>query len=62
MPYPPGYEVELADGRTAVVVDVDTDAPYEPKVRVRNDDGTVEEIDRAVLAAGLARGGQPQAA
>ena len=62
MPYPPGYEVELADGRTAVVVDVDTNAPYEPRVRVRNDDGTVEEIDRAVLAAGLARGGQPQAA
>ena len=50
MPYPPGYEVELADGRLAVVLDVDTDAPYAPKVRVKNDDGSVEEIERAVLA------------
>jgi HD-GYP domain-containing protein (c-di-GMP phosphodiesterase class II) len=50
VPYPPGYEVELADGRMAVVLDVDTDAPYAPKVRVRNDDGSVEEIERAELA------------
>jgi HD-GYP domain-containing protein (c-di-GMP phosphodiesterase class II) len=60
VPFPPGYEVELADGRRAVVVDVDLDAPYEPKVRVRNDDGTVEEIDRAPLAGRQAE--QPQAA
>ena len=61
MPYPPGYEVELADGRTGVVVDVDTATPYEPKVRVRNDDGTVEEIDRAELAASAARAAEPNA-
>jgi HD-GYP domain-containing protein (c-di-GMP phosphodiesterase class II) len=56
MPYPPGYEVELADGRTGVVVDVETDRPYEPKVRVRNDDGSLEEIERAVLAVTAAAG------
>ncbi len=62
MPYPPGYEVELADGRVGVVVDVDTSTPYEPKVRVRNDDGTVEEIDRAPLAVTAAREGDRQQA
>src|SRR3712207_6014647 len=50
VPYPPGYEVDLADGRKGVVVEVDLDAPFEPHVRVRNDDGTVEEIQRAPLA------------
>ena len=50
VPFPPGYEVDLADGRTGVVLDVDLDTPYQPHVRVRNDDGTVEEIDHAVLA------------
>lgn len=62
MPYPPGYEVELADGRIGVVVDVDTNAPYEPKVRVRNDDGSVEEIDGAPLAVAAARDAGQQAA
>jgi HD-GYP domain-containing protein (c-di-GMP phosphodiesterase class II) len=57
MPYPPGYEVELADGRRAVVVEVDVNAPYRPHVRIRNDDGSVEEIERAVLAADDAAGG-----
>src|SRR3712207_8451986 len=41
MPYPPGYEVELRDGRRAVVVDVDITQPYRPHVRIRNDDGSV---------------------
>jgi HD-GYP domain-containing protein (c-di-GMP phosphodiesterase class II) len=50
VPFPPGYEVSLADGRRAVVVDVDLEAPYQPHVRVRNDDGTIEEIQRADLA------------
>ncbi len=50
MPYPPGYEVLLVDGRRAVVVHVDLDAPHNPHVRIRNDDGTVEEIVRADLA------------
>ena len=49
MPYPPGYEVDLADGRKAVVIDVDITAPYRPHVRIRNDDGSVEEVKRAVL-------------
>jgi len=50
VPYPPGYEVDLADGRKGVVLDVDLDEVYRPLVRVRNDDGSVEEITRAVLA------------
>jgi HD-GYP domain-containing protein (c-di-GMP phosphodiesterase class II) len=50
MPYPPGYEVELSDGRRGVVVEVDVDQPYRPHVRIRNDDGSVEEIERAELA------------
>ena len=49
MPYPPGYEVELADGRRGVVIDVDITVPYRPDVRIRNDDDSVEEIKRAVL-------------
>ena len=50
MPFPPGYQVVLKDGRTAVVVDVDVTQPYRPHVRIRNDDGSVEEIERAELA------------
>jgi len=50
VPYPPGYEVDLADGRRGVVVDVDMTSPLTPRVRVRNDDGSVEEIERAELA------------
>jgi HD-GYP domain-containing protein (c-di-GMP phosphodiesterase class II) len=50
MPFPPGSEVELADGRTGLVVDVDPRAPYEPTVRVRQDNGLIEEIKRAMLA------------
>ncbi len=61
VPYPPGYEVELADGRTGVVTEVDLEFPYEPHVRVRNDDGTVEEIERAALA-GLEPADERQAA
>jgi HD-GYP domain-containing protein (c-di-GMP phosphodiesterase class II) len=49
MPYPPGYEVVLVDGRKGVVVDVDLATPLHPKVRIRNDDGSVEEIERAEL-------------
>jgi HD-GYP domain-containing protein (c-di-GMP phosphodiesterase class II) len=48
-PYPPGYEVLLADGRRGVVVDVDMDDPFRPHVRVRNHDGGIEEIPRAFL-------------
>ena len=32
-PFPPGMQVQLSDGTTAIVVDLDRDHPYEPKVR-----------------------------
>ena len=51
MPFPPGSEVELADGRTGLVVEVDPRAPYEPTVRVQDRmTGRVEQIERALLA------------
>jgi HD-GYP domain-containing protein (c-di-GMP phosphodiesterase class II) len=50
MPYPPGYEVELYDGRRGVVVDIDPDQPHRPKVRVRNLNGSIDEIEYADLA------------
>jgi HD-GYP domain-containing protein (c-di-GMP phosphodiesterase class II) len=62
MPYPPGYEVDLADGRRAVVVEVDVEEPYRPHVRIRNDDGSVEEIERAELAGADESGGAVRAA
>jgi HD-GYP domain-containing protein (c-di-GMP phosphodiesterase class II) len=54
LPFPPGAEVELADGRRGLVVVADHEAPYEPTVRVRNADGSIEEIDRAPLALAAA--------
>jgi HD-GYP domain-containing protein (c-di-GMP phosphodiesterase class II) len=53
MPFPPGSEVELADGRTGLVVDVDPRSPYEPTVRVRQG-GSIVEIERALLAVPVA--------
>jgi HD-GYP domain-containing protein (c-di-GMP phosphodiesterase class II) len=53
MPYPPGEEVTLADGRSALVVAVDPRAPYAPTVRVMNG-GRVEEIENAILALPVA--------
>ena len=50
LPFPPGVEVELADGRQALVVEADYHAPYEPTVRVQHPSGRVEEITRAPLA------------
>jgi HD-GYP domain-containing protein (c-di-GMP phosphodiesterase class II) len=50
MPFPPGSDVELADGRVGFVVDVDSRNPYEPTVRVQHSDGRIEEIRRALLA------------
>jgi HD-GYP domain-containing protein (c-di-GMP phosphodiesterase class II) len=32
-PFPPGMQVQLSDGTSAVVIDLDRDHPYEPKVR-----------------------------
>jgi HD-GYP domain-containing protein (c-di-GMP phosphodiesterase class II) len=49
MPFPPGSEVRLADGRVGLVIDVDPRTPYEPTVRVLSDTGRVEEIERAML-------------
>jgi HD-GYP domain-containing protein (c-di-GMP phosphodiesterase class II) len=54
LPFPPGVEVELADGRQALVVDADPHQPYEPTVRVRNSNGSIEEIRRAPLAVAVA--------
>ena len=54
LPFPPGVEVELADGRQALVVDADPHVPYEPTVRVRNSNGSIEEIRRAPLAVAVA--------
>ena len=53
MPFPPGSEVELADGRMGLVVDVDPRSPYEPTVRVRQG-GSIVEIERALLAVPVA--------
>ena len=53
MPFPPGSEVELADGRIGLVVDVDPRCPYEPTVRVRQG-GSIVEIERALLAVPVA--------
>ena len=53
VPYPPGHEVLLADGRTAIVVDSPLETPFEPTVRVRDANGSIEEIARAaVLGSG----------
>jgi HD-GYP domain-containing protein (c-di-GMP phosphodiesterase class II) len=48
--HPPGTEVTLADGRTAVVADVELDAPDNPTVRVR-EGAAVVEVRAAELAA-----------
>ena len=48
-PFPPGYEVELADGRKGVVVDVEPDHPHQPRVRAFNANGTYSEVERARL-------------
>ncbi|HEX8206975.1 MAG TPA: HD-GYP domain-containing protein [Solirubrobacteraceae bacterium] len=58
MPYPPGYEVDLVDGRRGVVIEVDVNDPYRPDVRIKNDDGSVEEIEKATLL-GHEDGGRP---
>jgi hypothetical protein len=42
--HPPGTEVTLPDGRTAVVADVSLDAPSRPTVRVREGAGIAELV------------------
>ena len=59
VPYPPGHEVRLSDGRTAIVVDAPLETPFEPTVRVRSASGAVEEIARAEVA-GAASLGAPE--
>jgi HD-GYP domain-containing protein (c-di-GMP phosphodiesterase class II) len=49
VPYPPGTEVVLADGRTAVVSAVDLAAPLAPTVRVRTSAG-IDELAGAEVA------------
>lgn len=46
VPYPPGTDVALTDGRTAVVAHVEASDPLRPTVRARAADGTIEELER----------------
>lgn len=46
-PFPPGMQVQLSDGTTAVVIDLDRDHPYEPKVR-RIASGSLEPDGNAI--------------
>jgi HD-GYP domain-containing protein (c-di-GMP phosphodiesterase class II) len=55
VPYPPGHEVTLADGRTGVVVDAPLETPLAPTVRVRTQRGAVEEIVGADIACPAGR-------
>ena len=50
LPFPPGMQVELIDGRRALVVEADVHAPFRPTVRIENDNGVIEEIAEAPLA------------
>ena len=43
MPYPAGHEIDLPDGRRAVVMAVDPARPYCPRVRIADADGGVAE-------------------
>ena len=48
MPFPVGHEITLPDGRTGVVASVDPCDPDTPTVRVRNNDGTIDELTVAM--------------
>jgi HD-GYP domain-containing protein (c-di-GMP phosphodiesterase class II) len=50
LPFAPGMEVDLIDGRRALVVEADARTPFRPTVRIANDNGTIEEIPEAPLA------------
>jgi HD-GYP domain-containing protein (c-di-GMP phosphodiesterase class II) len=43
-PFPPGVELELADGRRGIVVSVPDEQPDRPVVRVRDGSGSLHEI------------------
>src|SRR3954447_21622600 len=55
MPYPIGHEIELPDGRAAVVSAVDSETPDSPTVRVKQD-GSIDEfvVNLAAEAASAA--------
>jgi len=44
MPYGIGHEITLPDGQIGVVAEVNPESPYAPKIRVRNDDGRIDEM------------------
>lgn len=44
VPYPPGTDVTLVDGRTAVVVRVEASDPLRPTVRAHTAEGAAEEL------------------
>jgi len=48
MPFPVGHEITLPDGRTGVVASVDPCDPDTPTVRVKNNDGTIDELTVAM--------------
>jgi HD-GYP domain-containing protein (c-di-GMP phosphodiesterase class II) len=53
MPYPPGHEIELGDGRIGVVASVDPREPERPVVRVPVEDG-FEEVELEMAEAAQA--------
>lgn len=60
VPYPPGTEVALVDGRIGVVAAVDAADPLRPSVRVLSADGAVETVEGAPVqpATGAGRAGR----
>ncbi len=51
VPFPVGYEIALADGRTGVVSAVDPGDPLRPTVRVAGPGGAIDEVAHAEPAA-----------
>lgn len=60
VPYPPGVEVLLVDGRIGVVAEVASSDPLRPTVRAATEDGGVETLERAPVqpVSGAARAGR----
>lgn len=60
VPYPPGTEVRLVDGRVAVVATVDAADPLRPTVRAAAEDGSVETLEGAPVqpVAGAGQAGR----
>jgi HD-GYP domain-containing protein (c-di-GMP phosphodiesterase class II) len=62
MPFPAGHEIDLPDGRWGVVVSVEPERPYRPRVRICEADGAVrEEQGDLTPAAAAPRGREAEA-